>query len=261
MSAQSAKMPPSKETPSVKLGRKDPEQPPPSPITPDMTSSAPAAATTSRNKRSSPLGFSKKNQKLASKVAQVESLESELADAKAQIAAHVEEISSLRAELERQTEEAGEWQIQALNLENENASMSSTIDAMTHNRKAKDQALMDMGERMIEMETKMDALVAERDAALKSAKPESPVPRAKSEKVQRPARRQSGRARLLAAAAVPLTLLAGGLGFAMVAALKPMPALAEQDAGSSRRNRDCTTKDDSMLGTWVPESSKVCERD
>lgn len=80
-----------------------------------------------------------RNQKLASKVAQVESLESELADAKAQIAAHVEEISSLRAELERQTEEAGEWQIQALNLENENASMSSTIDAMTHNRKAKDQ--------------------------------------------------------------------------------------------------------------------------
>lgn len=44
----------------MKLGRKDPEQPPPSPITPDMTSSAPAAATTSRNKRSSPLGFSKK---------------------------------------------------------------------------------------------------------------------------------------------------------------------------------------------------------
>eukprot|EP00193_Tetraselmis_chui_P000175 CAMPEP_0177760878 /NCGR_PEP_ID=MMETSP0491_2-20121128/5505_1 /TAXON_ID=63592 /ORGANISM="Tetraselmis chuii, Strain PLY429" /LENGTH=401 /DNA_ID=CAMNT_0019276813 /DNA_START=161 /DNA_END=1366 /DNA_ORIENTATION=+ len=107
-----------------------------------------------------------KLQNSETQAAQIRLLSKDLAEAKQKILRQQRELDVLKAELEQTAEEAGEWQIQALTLENEYHSLSSAFETFSTTRDVKDKVLLDMGERVMQVETMMAELVAETEAVL-----------------------------------------------------------------------------------------------
>jgi len=107
-----------------------------------------------------------KLQNSETQAAQIRLLSKDLAEMKQKILRQQRELDALKAELEQTAEEAGEWQIQALTLENEYHSLSSAFETFSTTRDVKDKVLLDMGERVMQVETMMAELVAETEAVL-----------------------------------------------------------------------------------------------
>eukprot|EP00193_Tetraselmis_chui_P013206 CAMPEP_0177779440 /NCGR_PEP_ID=MMETSP0491_2-20121128/16588_1 /TAXON_ID=63592 /ORGANISM="Tetraselmis chuii, Strain PLY429" /LENGTH=386 /DNA_ID=CAMNT_0019298979 /DNA_START=161 /DNA_END=1320 /DNA_ORIENTATION=- len=86
-----------------------------------------------------------KLQNSETQAAQIRLLSKDLAEMKQKILRQQRELDALKAELEQTAEEAGEWQIQALTLENEYHSLSSAFETFSTTRDVKDKVLLDMG--------------------------------------------------------------------------------------------------------------------
>jgi len=169
---------------------------------------------------------------------------------------------------EREVQAAGEWQVVALNPEYDPGTRSATIGVGKHTRKATGKALVDEGECVIQVEAVMESLVADTEDVLNKHDADAAmVLQAKAPKAHRRNRRR-GRARLLAAAALPLALLASGLlsvrGGARKGPHSPAGCSEQRAEGSSRASprtpmgasvdASLWTNMDGMQGTWVPES-------